>query len=76
MLDNLSTARPAIWRSDPHLTRRGDVQTRGVEQARLGCKAVVHLAAVASVQASVDAPVATHQSNFVGTLNVCQAMLR
>jgi UDP-glucose 4-epimerase len=35
---------------------------------------VVHLAAVASVQASVDDPVATHQSNFVGTLNICEAM--
>ena len=41
-----------------------------------GCAAVVHLAAVASVQASVDDPVATHQSNFVGTLNVCEAMRR
>lgn len=45
-----------------------------VSQAVAGCQAVVHLAAVASVQASVDDPVATHQSNFVGTLNVCEAM--
>jgi UDP-glucose 4-epimerase len=29
---------------------------------------------VASVQASVDDPVRTHQSNFIGTLNVCEAM--
>jgi UDP-glucose 4-epimerase len=29
---------------------------------------------VASVQASVDDPVKTHQSNFIGTLNVCEAM--
>jgi UDP-glucose 4-epimerase len=35
---------------------------------------VVHLAAVASVQASVEDPVRTHQSNFIGTLNVCEAM--
>ncbi|WP_370656546.1 NAD-dependent epimerase/dehydratase family protein, partial [Klebsiella pneumoniae] len=34
------------------------------------------MAAVASVQASVDDPVATHQANFVGTLNVCQSMLK
>jgi UDP-glucose 4-epimerase len=34
----------------------------------------VHLAAVASVQASVDDPVGTHQSNLVGTLNLCEAM--
>jgi UDP-glucose 4-epimerase len=39
-----------------------------------GCSAVAHLAAVASVQASVDDPVRTHQSNFIGTLNVCEAM--
>lgn len=45
-----------------------------VSQAVAGCQAVVHLAAVASVQASVDDPVGTHQSNFVGTLNVCEAM--
>lgn len=45
-----------------------------VAQAMLGCQAVAHLAAVASVQASVDDPVRTHQSNFIGTLNVCEAM--
>lgn len=45
-----------------------------VSAATEGCAAVVHLAAVASVQASVDDPVSTHQSNFVGTLNVCEAM--
>lgn len=45
-----------------------------VSQAAAGCQAVVHLAAVASVQASVDDPVSTHQSNFIGSLNVCEAM--
>ncbi len=45
-----------------------------VQRAAAGCQAVVHLAAVASVQASVDDPVRTHQSNFIGTLNVCEAM--
>ncbi len=45
-----------------------------VTQAAAGCRAVVHLAAVASVQASVEDPVRTHQSNFIGTLNVCEAM--
>ncbi|GGM28453.1 NAD-dependent epimerase/dehydratase family protein [Pseudomonas asuensis] len=53
----------------------GDVaSTDTVDQAMAGCSAVVHLAAVASVQASVDDPVSTHQSNFIGTLNVCEAM--
>ena len=52
----------------------GDVaDTAVVSTAMRDCNAVVHLAAVASVQASVDDPVSTHQSNFVGTLNVCEA---
>ena len=41
-----------------------------------GCDAVAHLAAVASVQASVEDPAGTHRSNFIGTLNVCEAMRR
>ena len=45
-----------------------------VASAAQGCRAVAHLAAVASVQASVDDPVRTHQSNFIGTLNICEAM--
>jgi UDP-glucose 4-epimerase len=53
----------------------GDVADAAlVARAMLGCQAVAHLAAVASVQASVDDPVRTHQSNFIGTLNVCEAM--
>jgi UDP-glucose 4-epimerase len=35
--------------------------------------AIVHLAAVASVQASIDDPVATHASNFDGTLHLLDA---
>ena len=45
-----------------------------VRRAVQGCRAVVHLAAVASVQASVDDPIGTHQSNLIGTLNLCEAM--
>ncbi|MPQ71425.1 MULTISPECIES: NAD-dependent epimerase/dehydratase family protein [unclassified Pseudomonas] len=53
----------------------GDVADAAlVAQVMRGCQAVVHLAAVASVQASVEDPVRTHQSNFIGTLNVCEAM--
>ncbi|WP_296258295.1 MULTISPECIES: NAD-dependent epimerase/dehydratase family protein [unclassified Pseudomonas] len=53
----------------------GDVADAAlVARTALGCQAVAHLAAVASVQASVDDPVKTHQSNFIGTLNVCEAM--
>lgn len=39
-----------------------------VRKAIEGCDAVIHLAAIASVQASVENPVLTHQVNFDGTL--------
>ncbi len=44
-----------------------------VDQCAKGVDAIVHLAAVASVQASVDEPVETHKTNFDGTLNVLEA---
>ncbi|OLS60824.1 NAD-dependent epimerase/dehydratase family protein [Pseudomonas putida] len=77
VLDDLSTGKPANLQLDhPKLQLiQGDVADAAlVARAVEGCSAVVHLAAVASVQASVDDPVKTHQSNFIGTLNVCEAM--
>ena len=77
VLDNLSMGKLANLPLDnPRLTFiEGDVADAGlVSRAVAGCAAVVHLAAVASVQASVDDPVSTHQSNFIGTLNLCEAM--
>lgn len=77
ILDNLSTGKRAnLPLDDARLALiEGDVADAAlVARAVDGCSAVVHLAAVASVQASVDDPVATHQSNFIGTLNVCEAM--
>ncbi len=77
ILDDLSTGKPANLQLDnPRLELiEGDVaDAELVKRAAAGCQAVVHLAAVASVQASVEDPVKTHQSNFIGTLNVCEAM--
>ena len=77
ILDDFSTGRRGNLQIDhPRLELvEGDVADAGlVLQVAAGCRAVVHLAAVASVQASVDDPVRTHQSNFIGTLNVCEAM--
>jgi UDP-glucose 4-epimerase len=77
VLDNLSMGKLVNLPLDNPLLQfiEGDVADADlVSRAVAGCAAVVHLAAVASVQASVDDPVATHQSNFVGTLNVCEAM--
>lgn len=77
VLDNLSTGkRSNLALDNPRLELlEGDVADAAlVHRAVAGCQAVVHLAAVASVQASVEDPVSTHQSNFIGTLNVCEAM--
>jgi UDP-glucose 4-epimerase len=77
VLDNLSTGkRSNLALDNPRLELlEGDVADAAlVRQAVGGCQAVAHLAAVASVQASVDDPVSTHQSNFIGTLNLCEAM--
>lgn len=77
VLDDLSSGkRDNLQLEHPRLTLiEGDVADAAqVARAVAGCQAVVHLAAVASVQASVDDPVKTHQSNFIGTLNVCEGM--
>lgn len=76
VLDNLSTGKRSNLPDDNRVELiEGDVaDAQIVRRAIQGCQAVVHLAAVASVQASVDDPVGTHQSNLVGTLNLCEAM--
>lgn len=77
VLDNLSTGkRSNLPLDNPRLQLLvGDAaDPQLLTQALQGCTAVVHLAAVASVQASVEDPVATHRSNFIATLNLCEAM--
>lgn len=77
VLDDLSTGkRSNLPLDNPRVELiEGNVADAAlVSRAMAGCKAVAHLAAVASVPASVDDPVATHQANFIGTLNVCEAM--
>lgn len=77
VLDDLSTGKRSNLPLDNPKVELvvGDVADAAlVARAMQGCNAVAHLAAVASVQASVDDPVKTHQSNFIGTLNVCEAM--
>lgn len=79
VLDNLSTGKVGnlpVGNANLNLVVGDVADSVVVEQAMRDCTAVVHLAAVASVQASVDDPVATHQSNFVGTLNVCEHMAK
>ncbi|MCG6576308.1 NAD-dependent epimerase/dehydratase family protein [Pseudomonas sp. AF32] len=77
ILDDLSTGKRSNLPLDNPAVEliEGDVADAAlVARTMAGCSAVAHLAAVASVQASVDDPVRTHQSNFIGTLNVCEAM--
>lgn len=77
VLDNLSSGQRANLALDnPRLELMvGDVADQAVVRMALaGCTAVAHLAAVASVQASVEDPVGTHRSNFLGTLSLCEAM--
>src|SRR5690606_8789546 len=55
----------------------GDIaDERAVDQAIAGCDAVAHLAAVASVEASVQRPLATNRANLVGTITVLEAAAR
>lgn len=75
VIDNLSTGKRENLPPHPRLEFiEGDVgDAATVQAAMIGIEAVVHLAAVASVQASIDDPIGTHRTNFDGTLNLLQA---
>jgi UDP-glucose 4-epimerase len=79
VLDDLSTGR----RDNLPAGRAGLTFMQGsvadgqvVDRAMQGMEAVIHLAAVASVQASIADPIGTHQTNLVGTLNLLEAARR
>ena len=78
VLDDLSTGkRENLPRHDAMEFIVGDIRDAGlVNRCAEGMNAMVHLAAVASVQASIDDPVRTHQVNFDGTLNLLEASHR
>jgi UDP-glucose 4-epimerase len=75
VLDNLSTGKRENLPPHERLEFiEGDIRdTSAVASAMHGMQAVVHLAAVASVQASIDDPLGTHQTNLVGTINLLEA---
>lgn len=55
----------------------GDVADEAaVRSAMAGCDTVVHLAAVASVEASVQDPVGTHRTNLLGSIRVFEEAAR
>lgn len=77
VLDNFSTGKLdnlGLPRAGLELIQGDVADAQVVAESIQGCQAVVHLAAVASVQASVEDPLGTHQSNLIGTLNLCEAM--
>ena len=75
VLDNLSTGKRENLPAHPRLEFvQGDIRDRSlVTDTARGMDAIVHLAAVASVQASVDDPTGTHETNFDGTLHLLEA---
>jgi UDP-glucose 4-epimerase len=79
VFDNFSTGRHANLPLDHAGLEivEGDVaDQQAVDRAVQGVAALVHLAAVASVQASVEDPAGTHASNFLGTLHLLEACRR
>ena len=78
ILDDLSTGkRENLPDHDALEFIEGDIRdTEMVSRCLEGVDAVVHLAAIASVQASIDDPIRTHQVNFDGTLNLLEASRR
>lgn len=78
VLDDLSTGkRENLPRHDALEFIQGDIcNAELVNRCVAGTEAVAHLAAVASVQASIDDPIRTHQVNFDGTLNLLEAARR
>lgn len=72
ILDNFSTGKRENLRGAAACARliEGDVRDQdAVRDAIKGMDALVHLAAVASVQASMQDPLGTHATNLGGTLN-------
>ena len=79
VLDDFSTGRRENLASVAERIelRKGDVtDPETVEHAVAGCDYVLHMAAVASVQASLDDPRRTDQINVDGTLNVLEVARR
>ncbi len=75
VLDDFSTGHEENLQAHKKLTvTRGDVADFGTVSALLhGVYWVFHEAAVASVQKSVDDPLATQKINYQGTLNILEA---
>src|SRR2546428_3035406 len=78
VLDNLATGRldnlKHLWENKKLHFTFGDIRNREIVKTCLrDVEDVVHLAAVTSVKGSIDEPLATHDINASGTLNLLRA---
>jgi UDP-glucose 4-epimerase len=78
VLDDLSTGRTENLPTDPRVRLVvGDVaDPERLAEALDGCRRVVHLAAIASVQHSIDDPIGSHRVNYEATLRLLEAARR
>ncbi|CAN5755829.1 NAD-dependent epimerase/dehydratase family protein [soil metagenome] len=74
VLDDFSSGHETNVPDDPRVrVVRGDAADHDpVADAMDGCTHVVHLAAIASVERSMNDPIGTHRSNLVATLQVLE----
>ena len=74
MIDDLSTGfAENLAGLDVDFHHASILDVPALEAAAEGCDAIVHLAALGSVPRSVQDPLASHEVNATGTLNVLQA---
>ena len=76
VVDNLSSGNLANLEplKDRITFHRGDIRQKDIlERAAEGCDVIFHLAAVVSVQQTIDQPVESTEINDIGTLNVFEA---
>lgn len=72
--DNLSTGRPENLEGTKAELFEADLLDRAaVRAAASGCQSVVHLGARPSVPKSIHDPLASHQANATGTMNLLEA---
>lgn len=75
--DNLSTGRRQNLQGTKTVFFEGDLlDPPAVRAAASGCHSIVHLAARPSVPKSIHDPLASHQANATGTMNVLEAARR
>ncbi len=73
ILDDLSTGLKQNISKDAEFVNASILETRQINKAIEDCEVVVHLGARGSVPRSIKDPIATHDVNATGTLNVLEA---